>query len=389
MRNSENKMSALPFIHHKLKSLKFMRILLYFSGRLYEPKGTPIRVGNMIDQLQKGGFDIYYAGANRPHDFDDNHYLPLRRPLARVLDIIRFIDRNRIKIFYIQTSAGLWLAPFARVFTGAKIGVDYHSLRVEEENAYHSFSAPSYYFRKWAELFLSYFIHFGTAVCRPLKEYYKAQVGNFFILPVGVDTELFSPNIEPKKEVLFWKGDSVLIGYAGNTKWYQGVGVILEALSRMERKHPGGYKLLIISSSGAKDIENFIKENNLSKAIHLLGQQTHEDVPKYLSASDVLAIPRPSDSITEYAFPSKFPEYIALGKPVVVSRVSDIADYIEDGVSGILIRPESADDLCKALEKLKDRSLRESMGKKGRETAERVFDIDVLGKKLSEYLRKI
>ena len=366
-----------------------MKILLYFSGRLYEPKGTPIRVGNMIDQLQKGGFDVYYAGANRPHDFKDDHYLPLRPPAARILDILKFIRKNRIKIFYIQTSAGLWLAPFARVFTRAKIGVDYHSLRVEEENAYHSYSLPSYYFRKWVELFLSYFIHFGTAVCRPLKEYYRAQVRNFFILPVGVDTKLFSPDIEPKKEVLDWKGDSILLGYAGNTKWYQGVGVILEALSRMEKKYPGKWKLLIISSSGAKDIENFIKKNNLSRAIHLLGQQAHEDVPKFLSASDILAIPRPSDTITEYAFPSKFPEYIALGKPVVTSRVSDIADYIEDGLSGMLIRPENTDDLCKALEKLKDRNLRESMGRRARETAEEIFDLSVLGEKLSGYLSKI
>ena len=366
-----------------------MKTLLYFSGKLYEPKGTPIRVRNMVSELLKNGLDVWYAGYDVPEGLAASHVLLLRTPFLRVLDIIQFIRKNKIRIFYVQTSAGLWLAPLIRIFTSARVGVDFHSLRIEEENAYNEYRWLSYRVRVSMELLFTRFLHFGTGVCRPLQEYYRCAVPNFFVLPVGVDTNLFRADVPPDPETLRWKGESVLIGYAGNTKWYQGVEVILESLVQLEKETPGRFKLLMVASSGASEVETFVREHQLSGAVKLLGKQSHENVPKFLAASDVLAIPRPSDRITEYAFPSKFPEYLALGKPVVISKVSDVADYVVDGVSAMVIRPENADDLCAALRRLENKELRRAMGRAARGIAETVFDLSVLGKHTAAYLETL
>ncbi len=49
-----------------------------------------------------------------------------------------------------------------------------------------------------------------------------------------------------------------------------------------------------------------------------LGQLAHEDVPGVLALADVLVQPGLSDRFNNYRFPSKLPEFFAMGKPIVL-----------------------------------------------------------------------
>lgn len=365
-----------------------MKILIYFSGHLSEPKGTPIRTRNMIVELLKNGATVFYAGQDVPENVPRERVLLLKPPLVRGFQLARFVRQNQIDIVYFQTSAGLWFAPFVRLLTHAASGVDFHSRRFQEEHVYQKRARLHTAFLEFVELLLCRFLSFGTSVSGTISDYHRASVPNMLTLPVGVDVSLFSPDTSPDKEVLLWKGDAMLLAYAGNTKWYQGLGTVLEAFKRLHNEKPGSFKFLVIASSGADEVREYAKKHNLTDAILVLDKRPHDAIPSLLVTADILTVVRPSDMITEYSFPSKLPEYAALGKALVVSKVSDVTSYIMDHENGLVVPPGDSNALYEALKELENTKLRERLGHTARELALKCFAIDVLGAKLYNFLMR-
>ncbi len=363
-----------------------MKILIYFPGDVDEPKGTPIRVKNIISQLVKNGTDLYYCGPRLPTGFDEKKFVQMGSRYERLFIISKFCKDNSIDIVYIQTSAGLWLSPFLKILSNSKIGLDYHSLLVEEEKIYKNLNFFKYRFYRFLDYFFSYFLDFATGVSYKLGDYYKKVLSNYHVLPGGVDIKIFNKDVLPNQELLTWKGDSILIGYAGNTKWYQGLDTVLEALSLVNKNFPNKYKLFVVASSLEGSILKYIVDNNLNNIVKLLGKHSHDEMPALLASADILTVVRPSDMVTEYAFPSKFPEYLGLGKTVVFSRVGDIENYIVDNVSGALVNPSNSKELCDKLIELADSNIRRNIGEGALRVVKERLDIDIIGTNLYNFL---
>ncbi|WP_395623260.1 glycosyltransferase family 1 protein [Sphingomonas daechungensis] len=69
-----------------------------------------------------------------------------------------------------------------------------------------------------------------------------------------------------------------------------------------------------------------IGEDELPRAanIHYLGGKTYEQLPVYLSGWDVALMPFAMNESTQFISPTKTPEYLAGGKPVVSTPVRDV-----------------------------------------------------------------
>ena len=69
-------------------------------------------------------------------------------------------------------------------------------------------------------------------------------------------------------------------------------------------------------------------------------------------------------------------EWMALGRPVVASRVGGIPDMVEDGVTGLLVEPGDSAALANALNTiLKDAELAQRLGRAGRARWEQAFGL--------------
>jgi glycosyltransferase involved in cell wall biosynthesis len=58
--------------------------------------------------------------------------------------------------------------------------------------------------------------------------------------------------------------------------------------------------------------------------IHWLGQRSYSDLPSYVKGFDVCLMPFALNEATEYINPTKTLEYMAAGKPIVSTAVSDV-----------------------------------------------------------------
>jgi UDP-galactopyranose mutase len=84
--------------------------------------------------------------------------------------------------------------------------------------------------------------------------------------------------------------------------------------------------------------------------IHYLGGKTYNELPNYLAGWDVAIIPFAINESTKYISPTKTPEYLAAGKPVISTPIQDvISPYGENGL--VEIAPD-AETFITAAEKL-------------------------------------
>jgi glycosyltransferase involved in cell wall biosynthesis len=70
--------------------------------------------------------------------------------------------------------------------------------------------------------------------------------------------------------------------------------------------------------------------------IHYLGAKTYAELPAYLSGWDVALMPFAMNESTEFISPTKTPEYLAGGKPVVSTPVRDVVRHYGH-LEGVLI----------------------------------------------------
>lgn len=78
----------------------------------------------------------------------------------------------------------------------------------------------------------------------------------------------------------------------------------------------------------AKNNENVQKLARLPN-VSIFGEVTHKDVPAYVAQFDLCLIPYQSNKYNEASFPLKFWEFMATGKPIVVSGVPELMEYKE------------------------------------------------------------
>lgn len=69
-----------------------------------------------------------------------------------------------------------------------------------------------------------------------------------------------------------------------------------------------------------------IREEDLPRAanLHYLGQKSYADLPAYLANWDVAMLPFARNASTRFISPTKTPEYLAAGKPVVSTPINDV-----------------------------------------------------------------
>ena len=82
--------------------------------------------------------------------------------------------------------------------------------------------------------------------------------------------------------------------------------------------------------------------------LHWLGSKAYDDLPVYLANWDVAMLPFARNDATRFISPTKTPEYLAAGKPVVSTSITDVVrPYGREGLAWIA---DSAGEFAAAIE---------------------------------------
>lgn len=147
----------------------------------------------------------------------------------------------------------------------------------------------------------------------------------------------------------------------------KGVDLVLRALPRLARAHPGVRYVVAGEGPARERLERFARELGVHERCHFLGRVEPEVLVALYHACDVYVMAARQSGASVEGFGLVFREANACGKAVVGTRTGGIPDAILDGVTGLLVPPEDVDALAEALlALLADRALAERLGRQGR-----------------------
>jgi glycosyltransferase involved in cell wall biosynthesis len=152
----------------------------------------------------------------------------------------------------------------------------------------------------------------------PANTHYVHNVGDADHFKKALDSHTEVPadlGALPKPVILF-------IGAVSNYK------LNIDWLLRLARDRPN-YQLALIGPIGVSDPSTNVSALRAMPNVHVLGQRGYPQLPGYLKGCDVAVIPYRLNEYTESVFPIKFFEYLATGKPVVVSRLPALEGFLD------------------------------------------------------------
>ena len=222
----------------------------------------------------------------------------------------------------------------------------------------------------------------------PLKEFYGKRIkqnANIEVIPMTVQPERFENILE---ESPFQKPYFAYAGYLGDDK--DGVNILLKAFSIVAKEYKNVLLVLIGYSNNQVHHDNLIqlaKENNIVNKVIFTGRIHRDEIPLYFCNATGLVLSRPDNLQAKGGFPTKLGEYLATGKPVVVTKVGEIPHYLKDNYNAFLAEPDSIESFAsKMIELLSNPDKAKQIGQRGKWLSEEVFNYKVQAKRILEIL---
>jgi glycosyltransferase involved in cell wall biosynthesis len=186
------------------------------------------------------------------------------------------------------------------------------------------------------------------------------------------DTELFDPGRwrqAGKRLRASFPGDPTapVVGFLGSLNGSKGLDVLDAACARLARER--AFRLVVAGDGPLRSIVEQMATRR-SPPTTLLGRIPSSDVPRFISAVDVLVVPSHDEGM-----PRAVLEAMAMEVPVVASMAGGIPEAVEDGVSGLLVPTADPAALATAIAQiLGDDALAVRIGQAGRQRVLDEFD---------------
>lgn len=213
----------------------------------------------------------------------------------------------------------------------------------------------------------------------------KAKTITFYS---GVDTDKFRPSPELRSEFrnrLGYSDDDFVILFVGRLTQSKGIFELLNAFVQLLTKHPSLKLLMVGPLFEGRRVNNLIRSENIQRNVQLIGAAGHADIPGYMNASDVFALPSYMEGL-----PNVVMEACACEVPVIASAVGGIPEIIENNETGILVAPKSSTDISEKLDFiLTDPQKSSEIGRNGRQRVLETFNYQKNGTLLLSHLQKV
>jgi glycosyltransferase involved in cell wall biosynthesis len=166
------------------------------------------------------------------------------------------------------------------------------------------------------------------------------------LLPHCRDTDVLNPlkfNAGDVKEKMGFVGKKILM-FLGTPRPHKGIDDLLQAFKKVDNSD---LNLVII---GVENKQEFLKgiDESVKNRVTIIPKIPFDKLSEYLSVADIICIPqrRTSDSVGQ--IPARLFDAMAMAKPIIATRVSDIPEVLGD--CGYLVDPSNPFQLANAIQ---------------------------------------
>lgn len=361
---SRTKISLLA-ANCSIHSLARPRILAQLLGARFDV--------DVVAPVFPGDEDVY-AGSRWP-----GRYIPI--PVRKLPSFLRsmddVIDALTGDVVYAckprATSLGIALLAKRKRHTPVVVDVDDHEI-------YHCYPFSSHMsknlllsVKEWADpnaypytLVMERLVRHADHVTS-VSSYFRGLFGGT-IIPQAIDTGLFDPARYGRDALRRqWGLDRYkVVLFLGRPQPHKGLAEILQAV-RMSR-HPE--IRLVVVGGWTPYVETLRK----SERVLFFGPQPFDKGPAFLAMADVVMVPQRDNPISWGQMPTKIPEAMSMGVPVIATKLADIAEQVGNG--GIVVPTNDISALSGALDRLLgDESLAREMGRIARQRCVELYSM--------------
>ena len=181
------------------------------------------------------------------------------------------------------------------------------------------------------------------------------------------------------------KSTEPLLLLVGRAEREKGFDLAIEAVAIIKREIPDVKLLVLGNGAQLKELAVLAEELGIADSVQFKGSVANEKVIEYLDESWIVLVPSRVEGFSITAVEAALREV-----PVIASSVGGLIETIEDGKSGFLVPPESPEFIAKkVVELIKNRKLRDDVGRYSRARALELYGIERFAEELEDYYLKI
>ncbi len=220
---------------------------------------------------------------------------------------------------------------------------------------------------------------------KDLKERFDGKI-NAVVIPNGMEDFMaleHSNNRSSLRRAAGLPRGSLVIGTVGRLVPFKNHPLFLELAAKVVKKEPRAYFVIIGDGPMLDELRDYAAELDIYDRVVFMGRQ--EKVTQLLPLFDVFLFTSIKDRSGGEGLPNAVMEAMMCGLPCIVSNVGGSEELFEDGEAGYMVDPEAKEDcLRKLLALLRDKPLRERMGKLGQEIMLRDYSAERMGRRFAE-----
>jgi len=231
-------------------------------------------------------------------------------------------------------------------------------------------------------------VHHVVAICQGVADQLVRQHVCFrkiSIIPNGVDTSRFRP--QKKDEELLNSlrlRDRFVFGYVTHVRRLEGLQCAIRAWPAVVKAIPEAVFVLVGTGPYFDVLKRMASDQGLGDTFRFIGQVPHTNVLSYYSLFDAFVVPRASSPVSHVVTPLKPLEAMAMGIPVIISRVAALEEIVRNGQTGLSFEPDDPDSLVSVCTQIsRDGFLRKALATAARAWVEQERDWKIIAARYS------
>ena len=242
---------------------------------------------------------------------------------------------------------------------------------------------------KYSLLFAKVFFDGITVITPAMKRYIvenlQFEEENIGIWSSGVNYKKFS-TANSRRDEFGWS-DKFIVMYHGTFSPNRGLQEVIRAFCVLKNECPDTRLIMLGDGIGRREFNKLVSDCQLEDYVYILGPISYEDIPDYVASVDIGIIPLPDIDWWNTSSPMKLFEYLAAGKPVILSPIEAHKNVIRDHPIAYYLADVTEQEIAKGIKYLYDRRQNlESTGKTGQDLVKDQYTWDAQAERLSEFV---
>lgn len=189
--------------------------------------------------------------------------------------------------------------------------------------------------------------------------------GKITVLPNAADVVAFDKQFDVRGiKVSLGLEDKFVIAYTGTLQVWYAIEDLVSAFPLVLKEVPNAFLLIVGEGQAKENLENLVHLYGITDRVKFMGYINHSKIPEVLSITDVAVAPFKELGMTFFGSAIKIFEYLSAGKPIVATKIGQIAEILEDQHTALLVTPGHIEGLANAIIRLAhDEPLRNYLAK--------------------------